>query len=288
MPMQDDLHVDPARGGWVEFYDGRRPPMRHAHRHDELEANLVLRGWVEYLIADRRVRFTRHALGWLPPHQAHRLIQRAPDVRMWVAVFSPALVARVGRTGAGPPGRWLRAESGDPQVRLVGEPVGALDRLCAQLSDACEPAGRHRIGLPWLLSELWREYRNSPGVPAGMPLHPAVQAAARWLHDHAAEPEADDLPALARRCGISRPWLSRLFHEQLGESLTDYRNRQRLDRFRDRLTDSESVTTAALAAGFGSYTQCFRVVRRHTGLSPRELARQLRDVTRSRPESARG
>lgn len=277
--MRDDLHVDPTRGGWVELYDGTTSaPMRHAHRHDELEANLVMRGWVDYLIGERRVRFPRHGLGWLLPHQTHRLIQRAPDVRMWIVVFSPALVTQVGRAGAGPPGRWLRAEHGEPGVRVVGENVGALDRLCAQLTGTGGPAGRHRIGLPWLLCECWREYQNSRGAPAGMPLHPAVQAAARWLHDHAADPEADNLPALARRCGISRPWLSRLFHEQLGESLTDYRNRQRLDRFRHLLTGSESVTTAALAAGFGSYTQCFRVVRRHTGISPRELARQMQGV----------
>lgn len=275
---RDDLHVDPARGGWVELYDGRvRSPMQHTHRHDELEVNLVLRGWVDYLVTDRRVRFDRHSLGWLLPHQAHRLIHRAPDVRMWIAVFTPELVAELGSDDAGPPDQWRQDEG---LVRVVDGQIGELDRICARLTAPGVPAARHRAGLSWLLSECWRAYRSSRGAPTGIRLHPAVEAAARWLHDHAGDADADDLPALARRCGLSRPWLSRLFHEQLGESLTDYRNRQRLYRFRELLADSRdlSTTTAALAAGFGSYTQCFRVVREHTGLSPRALAREIRET----------
>lgn len=278
--LPDDLHVDSSRGGWVRRYGGAiQSPMHRAHRHDELEANLVLRGWVDYLIGDRRVRFPRQTLGWLLPHEKHRLIQSSPDVQMWIMVFSPALVGELDRDDAGPPRRWLRIDADAGQGRVVGEHAGELDRLCALLSDPAEPAVRHRLGLAWLLSECWRAFSQSPGAPAGIPLHPAVQAAARWLHDHAAEAEADDLLALARRCGISRPWLSRLFNEQLGESLTDYRNRQRFYRFRDLLAqpDVDSTTAAALAAGFGSYTQCFRIVRQHTGISPRALARRVGD-----------
>lgn len=274
---RDDLHVEPARGGWVELYDGRvRSTMSHAHRHDELEVNLVLQGWVDYLVGDRRVRFGRHSLGWLLPHQGHRLIHRAADVRMWIAVFSPELVAGMGHDDAGPPEQW---QQDDGLVRVVDRHIGDLDRICRQLADPDVPDNRHRAGLSWLLSECWRAYRSSRGAPTGARLHPAVEAAARWLHDHADDAAADDLPALARRCGLSRPWLSRLFHEQLGESLTDYRNRQRLYRFRELLADPQdfSTTNAALAAGFGSYTQCFRVVREHTGLSPRALAREIRE-----------
>jgi AraC-like DNA-binding protein len=290
MDRPADLHVDPARGGWVRLYDatGSAPMHHQAHRHREVEVNLVLGGWVEYLIADRRVRFGWQALGWLLPHQTHRLIRRAPDLRMWIAVFSPALVAQLDRSNAGPPRQWLRVEPDEGQVRPIGDQITALDRLCDQLAEPGIVAVRHRIGLAWLLSECWRAYQDAHGVPAGVRLHPAVEAAARWLHDHAADPEADDLPALARRCGVSRPWLSRLFREQVGESLTEYRNRQRVYRFRDLLTQPGAPsTTAAYAAGFGSYTQCFRVVREHTGLSPRELAQRVRNAhLPTNPDSA--
>ncbi|HVX43532.1 MAG TPA: AraC family transcriptional regulator [Mycobacteriales bacterium] len=252
--------MDPARGGWVHFYDtAGQPLMRHAHRHDELEVNVVLRGWVDYLIEDRRVRFPRHGLGWLRPDQTHRLIHRAADLQMWIGVFTPAVVASVG------------APPGPSGVRIVD--AISLGALCERLADPAVTAARHRLGLSWLLSECVQAHQDADGGPAGTRLHPAVQAAARWLHDHAAEPEAGDLHALAQRCGISRPWLSRTFHEQLGESLTEYRNRQRFYRFRELLAGGMSATDAALAAGFGSYAQCFRVVRGLTGRSPRELVR---------------
>lgn len=258
--------------------------MRHAHRHNELEVNVVLRGWVDYLVADRRVRFPGHALGWLLPHQTHRLIHHAPGTQVWVAVFTPQLVTQLDRDDAGPPRQWMRTNADDDHqthVRAVGNHIGELDRLCVQLTDSNISTVRQRIGLAWLLTECWRTYQASHGTPAAVRLHPAVEAAARWLHDHAADTEADDLTALARHCGISRPWLSKLFHEQLGESLTNYRNRQRFYRFRDLLaqSDADSTTAAALAAGFGSYTQCFRVVRQLTGLSPRELAHQVRTTS---------
>lgn len=261
--------------------------MRHAHRHDELEVNVVLRGWVDYLIGDRRVRFPAQGLGWLLPGQTHRLIHRAADLQMWIAVFTPAVVAEVGASGvgagAGAPGAvgasgpvsGVGASGVFAEARIVGAAAGSLGALCERLADPAVPAARHRLGLSWLLSECVQAHQDARGGPAGTRLHPAVQAAARWLHDHATQPEAGDLHALAERCGISRPWLSRVFHEQLGESLTDYRNRQRFYRFRELLAGGMSATDAALTAGFGSYAQCFRVVRGLTGLSPRELVRGL-------------
>ena len=96
--------------------------------------------------------------------------------------------------------------------------------------------------------------------------------AARRLHD---DPAADDFDALAAACHVSRPHLSRLFRDQLGQSLTEYRNRQRADRFA-RLVGRGgrlNLTQAAFAAGFGSYAQAFRVVKQLTGQSPREWVR---------------
>lgn len=252
--------------------------MLRAHHHDELEVNLVLRGWAEYLVGGRRARLTRSALAWLLPTQPHRLIDQSADLRMWIGVFRPILVRNLGRDGAGPPERWLRAVPADATIRLVDEHAGRLGGLFAQLAEPDTAASRHRAGLTWLLSECWDVYCRARSLPEGVHLHPAVERAARWLHDHAAEPEADDLAALADACGVSRPWLSTLFSEQIGVSITDFRNRQRLRRFREHLADRRcrSATDAAYAAGFGSYTQCFRVVRNLTGQSPRTLWRDVR------------
>lgn len=272
-----DLRVDPDRDGWTRLHQAwATPVMRREHRHDELEVNLVLQGWADYLIVGRRVRFARHGLGWLLPGEVHRLIGQSGDLRMWIGVFRPTLFptdeAPSGDTG--PPLGWRRQAADETLTRVLNTTECAgLAKLFGQLADDRISAKRHRIGLAWLLSECWRAYQLAAATPAGADLHPAVEAAAQWLYDHAGDLEANDLDALAARCGVSRPWLSTLFQQQLGDSITDFRNKQRLRRFRELIAHPEgtSMTEASFAAGFGSYAQCYRTIRRYTGRSPREL-----------------
>lgn len=277
MMLAEDLRLEPDRDGWTSLHQAWAiPPMGRHHRHDELEVNLVVRGWAEYLVAGRRVRLPPQGLGWLLPCQPHRLIDQSSDLRMWIGVFRPGLAAANDANDAdvGPPRAWLTEAPDETLVRVVSKPEArTLAGVFGQLLDPAISARRHRFGLAWLLSECWRAYRTAAAAPGGEHLHPAVELAARWLFDHASEAEANDLDALAARCQVSRPWLSTLFQQQLGESLTDYRNKQRLQRFRELIAQPRplSMTEASFAAGFGSYAQCYRTVRRYTGLSPREL-----------------
>jgi AraC-like DNA-binding protein len=275
--MAEDLRLAPDRDGWTSLHQAWAiPPMGRHHRHDELEVNLIVQGWAEYLVSGQRVRFPPQGLGWLLPHQPHRLLDQSPDLRMWIGVFRPRLVTPDADDVA-PPRAWLRESppADETPVRVVVKAEAReLARLFEHLLDPLVSARRHRIGLAWLLSECWRSYRSAAVLaPAGDHLHPAVETAARWLYDHASEAEANDLDALAARCQVSRPWLSTLFQQQLGESMTDFRNKQRLQRFRELIAQPKpvSMTAASFAAGFGSYAQCYRTVRRYTGLSPREL-----------------
>lgn len=277
----DDLLVAPDRDGWTRLHQASvTPVMRRDHRHDELEVNLVVRGWADYLIAGRRVRFPRHGLGWLLPSQVHRLIDQSADLQMWIGVFRPGLFTSDEHgTGeetddAGPTVSWQRQTADETPIRVVDKAESSvLDRLFGQLADPEISARRHRIGLAWLLSECWRSYLHADLTATGDDLHPAVESAAQWLFDHAGDFEANDLDRLAARCGVSRPWLSTLFQQQLGESITDFRNKQRLRRFRELIAPPHraSMTEASFAAGFGSYAQCYRTVRRYTGQSPRDL-----------------
>ena len=50
--------------------------------------------------------------------------------------------------------------------------------------------------------------------------------------------------------------------------ITEYRNRQRLERFFALRDEGIALTQAAFQSGFGSYQQFFRVYRSATGLSP--------------------
>jgi transcriptional regulator GlxA family with amidase domain len=64
--------------------------------------------------------------------------------------------------------------------------------------------------------------------------------------------------------------LSRIFKEQIGVSISQFRNQQRLQRFLSLYGRGRHTTAlaAALEAGFGSYAQFNRVFREQTGRSP--------------------
>lgn len=81
---------------------------------------------------------------------------------------------------------------------------------------------------------------------------------------------------LAAELGLSVSRLARVFKEQMGMSLVEYRNRLRLERF-DLLLDQggDNLLGAALAAGFGSYSQFHRVFRAMRGVTPKRYIRTL-------------
>lgn len=97
--------------------------------------------------------------------------------------------------------------------------------------------------------------------------HPAVAAAVRMLSEDASLRGGD----IAKKIGVSLSRFARVFKSDMGMSLVDFRNQLRLDRFLS-LVDSRggNLLDAALAAGFGSYSQFHRVFRQLRGVSPRE------------------
>jgi AraC-like DNA-binding protein len=241
-----------------------------AHRHAELELNLVVRGTASYLLGDRRYALTPGTLTWLFPGQDHVLVDESADHELWWAVFRPALVARVATTQHARP---LREEDpvGQFSRRLDTGRARRLGALFHEVQDA-ETVDDVVVntGLAYLLSFAWRAFLDSDDVVEGVDLHPAVETVARVLR---ADPNTGDLATLARAAGLSPSHLSRIFKQQTGVSISRFRNQQRLQRFL-RLYGSgrrNTALAAALEAGFGSYAQFYRVFRQQTGRSPSAL-----------------
>lgn len=100
--------------------------------------------------------------------------------------------------------------------------------------------------------------------------HPLVRRALRML----AKDPSLTASEIAPRLDISASRLARVFKEDMGVSLVEYRNHLRLERFQvlvDR--GGENLLEAALAAGFGSYAQFHRVFRAVRGSTPRDTVR---------------
>lgn len=76
---------------------------------------------------------------------------------------------------------------------------------------------------------------------------------------------------LARDLGTTPSKLGKLFKAEMGFSVTEYRNRVRLQRFLDSVDhNGTNLLEAALEAGFGSYAQFHRVFRSLLGATPRD------------------
>ncbi len=267
--MSEDLGLRLGADGHVGHHVAADGPPR-AHRHAELELNLVVRGTASYLLGDRRYELTPRTLTWLFPEQDHLLVDESPDHELWWVVFRPELVSRAAATMLLAP-LVERDPAGQFSRRLDMRSAGRLDALLRELHDAEQvDDALLNAGLPYLLVSAWRAFLESGDLVAGVDVHPAIETVARCLR---ADPEVGNLDALARKASLSPSHLSRIFKAQTGISITRFRNQRRLERFMTIYGDGRRTTAlaAALDAGFGSYAQFYRVLRTETGHAPTAL-----------------
>ena len=138
-----------------------------------------------------------------------------------------------------------------------------------------------QVGSALLAKEHSNQFADLPQPTAR---HPRLR---RAVHLLARDPSLTG-EKLATELGISLSRLARLFKEELGTSLVDYRNRLRLERFTVLIErGAPNLLSAALEAGFGSYAQFHRVFRAARGKTPREYFGS-RGVPISRASQGRG
>lgn len=295
--MLQNLKIGPRYDGFLFLAESvRNPPVLKPHHHVELELNLVAQGTITYVVSGRRFTFPRRTLLWMFPMQEHQLVDRSADARYYVAVFKPGVIARAAR---GEDYAALRRKrSPVPGVMHTELAPAAFDLLRnsmdAILEDGLDPDVLNReagfgwesnfrfehgdpdwlnAGLRHLLLLSWRQQRDVAGTARSVKLHPAVRKALALFDEGRLEGE---LRQVARSCGVSEAYLSRIFGRQVGVSLSRYRNSVRLGRFWEsyRGPEEKTLLEAMHAAGFGSYAQFYKVFREAYGAGPRECLRR--------------
>ncbi len=271
--MRQRLHLPANLDGQVWRYANLASANRR-HTHAELELNLVTRGRGSYLLGNRRYQIRRGDLLWLFPTQEHVLIEQTSDFRMWIAVFRRRAIRRLASDAS------LRALlkssfAGETCRRLAGHDLETLENLLRELAGRDDEPALLNAGLTYALASAWRVFQKAPDVPV-QDVHPAVERASRLIRSGRAPESLDDL---ARQSGLSAARLSRLFHQQTGFTLVEFRNRQRLQRFVEiyGAGHRQTMLGAALEAGFGSYPQFHRVFTRIMGCSPLSYRRASLD-----------
>jgi AraC-like DNA-binding protein len=246
-----------------------------AHRHAELEVNLIVRGRATYLLGQRRYELAAGTLTWLFPGQEHVLVQQTTDHELWWAVFAPRLVTQIAHA---PHTRTLAED--DPEGtfsrHISASRSRVLQSVFATLMDAqSRDHALANAGLGYLVCLAWRMFLDSDDIVDSVSLHPAVRTVAHALR---ADADVSDLAGLGRKVGLSATHLSRLFRAEAGVPLSRYRNQQRLQRFLVEYGDGKQTTALAAArrAGFGSYAQFYRVLKQETGRTPAMLRSGVR------------
>jgi AraC-like DNA-binding protein len=233
---------------WHHVPETRRP----RHFHSEPELNLIAAGRGAFGIGDSTISVAAGDLLWWSPGQDHVLLDASADFDLFVIGLTPELSARVlGQDN-------LPAYAGATRIRLEQEALLKLGSLCAAPLGADPSAVERHIG------DLWRNanaFRLTTLDKHTLTSRAIVSLLAR------PELRRDDVALAARGHPTD---VSRHFHKDVGLTLTEYRTRLRLLRFINIADAREmNLLTAALDAGFGSYSQCHRAFRDTLGCSPR-------------------
>ena len=280
--MRQQLKLPPGLEGnlWHYRHSGGANAMHH---HAELEFNLVTRGSGLYLLANRKYQIRRGDLLWLFPAQEHVLIEQSEDFEMWIGVARPKTVRRIA-TDAGAKILQRANPAGEYCRRLPQPALERLESLIADIAALQTHPGLFNAGLSFALLAAWHQFERAADVPVH-DVHPAVERAARLIRDKS---NTLGLNELARLAGLSAPRLSRLFKQQTGVALVDFRNRQRVEKFMVLYGTGQRLTMldAALEAGFGSYPQFHRVFKRVIGRSPGDYRRRWPQAVKRRQSSS--
>jgi AraC-like DNA-binding protein len=226
---------------------------RPCHFHEESEFNLVARGCGVFTVGDRELRVEAGNLLWFIPGVEHYLKDASDDFDLFVVGFRSDLLAAVDRE--------------HHAVSSFTRPVERVDpatcaRLSALLVDAPESADD--LGVEHRLLSLLGELSRRPQQKTPTLGH---RTAAVLLADRDAR-----RGEIARKVASNQWDVSRRFNLDHGISLSEFRNRLRTLELIHLLDAGEkNLTRAAMDAGFGSYSQCHRVIRALLGTAPREL-----------------
>lgn len=247
----------------------RQQIARHAHRF--LEAHLLVRSSAAVLVGDQRVDLPTGSLLWVPPRTEHLTLEASPSLRRWCLCLRVAAVQRIlARDEAA---LLLSRGAGIHRAQLTRVELLELERL---LEDVAGQTGGGpsvtNAGLAYALARAFLAYRGATPSDEPTSLHPAVARALSLMRGDGLRLSREELAA---GCRVSPTHLSRLFVQELGQSLREVRNRKRLARYQELLASGHcgSSTEAAVEAGFGSYSQFHRVFTRLTGRSPSDWKR---------------
>jgi AraC family transcriptional regulator, melibiose operon regulatory protein len=248
--------------------------MPFVHTHAEIEMNLLLRGWMTYLIGGRfhTVHTNEPTVFWAGvPHRLTEVGEGTEFVHVTVPV--PWLL-RLDL----PPALWetllggaFIVDDGDPEEV-------AFDRLLFRrwtrhlAPDAS--SSRRSMALLEVEARLRRFAEQISVIRRPPERHPPtrqtrrqVEEIVRFLGEHFSD--AIDVAAVALAVGLNPNYAMTIFREACGVSIWEYVLRLRVSEAQRLLISTDwNVAEIAFRSGFGSTNAFYRAFVRHTGCTP--------------------
>lgn len=283
--FQEGVNPTKAQGVvWRSRGEGASPP----HFHGQLEFLLVRSGSARLKIGTKDYALSRGSLAVLLPGITHFTSQFSADFDMWVVGFEPEHVRAVSHThgfgssnkslslldarleNASPFSGWLLSIAqhvrGCPVLRPERYEFELLDDLCHRQSalqnkGIAPPEVDQILTKVFELSEAQADYGSALSLPllAGCLL---------------AQDTGLGRTALCKSLDISPSYLARLFKQELGLPMSEYRSRARVAAFLASARRGASLLSSSLSAGFGSYSQLYRTFSQVTGCRPQDYVEQ--------------
>lgn len=244
------------------------------HRHEHLEINLVEQGHAKYHLDDRVYLLEPRGIVFLFPEQRHALYNRSSDFKMWNITVRQSFLDSLCTTPYLAPMK-ERNPSGYFCRQITPTAMRLYDMVLPELMlQRDEHPEVYLEGLRFAVAALWKDFQeNSVEV-----LHEAVTPSIRRVVELLSHEEAPErLEDLALQLNMSASHLSRAFKKEMGITITEFRHRRRLDRLVNEMLNhpGHDLLNLALDAGFGSYAQFYRTIRRYMNMTPEELHHRL-------------
>ena len=269
-----ELVYDAPVGGAVWPFD--RHYIRPPHFHGQVEFLLVRSGTATVHLGTRAERLRAGQLCWILPCLPHVMSDFSADFDMWVVELEAPIVAASWEVVTGHADDDRRA----PRAQVFGWVAAMGERLAGRpVVDVGKEEAR-RLGE--FAAGVWsapstKGVRDTLRALCELALR-ATLASVKQRHGATLTDLASSMllasPLMDRRdlaadLGVSEGFVSRSFGRELGVSFVEHRARSRLAHFLALVPDdSRNFLDAALAAGFGSYSQFHRVFTRVAGASP--------------------
>ena len=104
----------------------------------------------------------------------------------------------------------------------------------------------------------------------------AVSKAVSYLQEH--YNESVSLSSCAVSVGVNSSYLSRIFHEETGSTLTEYLNRIRVEKAKELLYEKHHLKEVVSLCGFKRYSYFLKIFKEYTDMTPKEFLSRHQEI----------